>query len=189
MNRKIKIKVFVKHYKAIFDVCEIDFINELITIKKDNRLKQIPFRHCKEMQFTGLKNNIMSDLEIEKTMNDAFSEMAKFEKEQERQNKKELEYVKSNIDYDFNFIQEILDDVKWQHDSYVEIEKIDYDFFIIKGDYNGMKFRKQPQFDDDNKEIFHELVWQKVGYCEDDYSGFILIPLKNQKYWKISYSC
>ena len=139
----------------------------------------------------------MSELEIEKTMNDAFSEMAKFEKQQEEINKKELEYVKSNIDYDFDFIQEILNDVNWQHDSYVEIEKTDYksnsyqnyDFFIIKGDFNGMKFMKQPQFDENNNEIFHELVWQTVGCCEDDYSGFILIPLKNQKYWKISYSC
>ena len=52
-----------------------------------------------------------------------------------------------------------------------------------------MKFMKQPQFDENNNEIFHELVSQTVGCCEDDYSGFILIPLKNKKYWKISYSC
>jgi len=138
----------------------------------------------------------MLELEIEKTINDAFSEMAKFEKKQKEINKKELENVKSNIDYDFDFIQEILNDVNWQHDSYVEIEKIDYksnsypnyDFFIIKGDFNGMKFMKQPQFDENNNEIFHELVWQTVCCCEDDYRGFILIPLKNQKYWKISYS-
>jgi hypothetical protein len=32
-------------------------------------------------------------------------------------------------------------------------------------------------------------VWQTVGYCEDDYSGFLLLPMLDGRYWKISYSC
>lgn len=33
------------------------------------------------------------------------------------------------------------------------------------------------------------LVWQTCGYCGDDYSGFLLLPMKNGKYYKIIYSC
>ena len=32
-------------------------------------------------------------------------------------------------------------------------------------------------------------VWQTTGYCEDDYSGFMLIPLSNNQFFKIHYSC
>lgn len=32
-------------------------------------------------------------------------------------------------------------------------------------------------------------VWQTVGYCEDDCSGFLLLPMLDGRYWKISYSC
>lgn len=32
-------------------------------------------------------------------------------------------------------------------------------------------------------------VWQTTGYCGDDYSGFLLFPLMNGKFWKIAYSC
>lgn len=32
-------------------------------------------------------------------------------------------------------------------------------------------------------------VWQTTGYIGDDYSGYILLPLLDGKYWKISYSC
>lgn len=31
--------------------------------------------------------------------------------------------------------------------------------------------------------------WQQTGYLGDDYSGYLLYPLKNGKYLKISYSC
>lgn len=32
-------------------------------------------------------------------------------------------------------------------------------------------------------------VWQTSGYLGDDYSGFLLLPLNNGKYWKVSYCC
>ena len=54
MKREIKFRVFVEYNKNIFEVREIDFANELIIIKKDDSLKQMFFRHCKLMQFTGL---------------------------------------------------------------------------------------------------------------------------------------
>jgi hypothetical protein len=37
--------------------------------------------------------------------------------------------------------------------------------------------------------IDHYCVWQTVGYCDDDFSGYLLYPLNNGKYFKVSYSC
>lgn len=32
-------------------------------------------------------------------------------------------------------------------------------------------------------------VWQTTGYCEDDYSGFLLLPMLDGRFWKVAYSC
>ncbi len=32
-------------------------------------------------------------------------------------------------------------------------------------------------------------VWQTTGYSEDDYSGFLLLPLLDGRFWKVGYSC
>lgn len=42
---------------------------------------------------------------------------------------------------------------------------------------------------DEIRGIDHYYVWQTVGFCGDDYSGYLLFPLKNGKYFKANYSC
>lgn len=37
--------------------------------------------------------------------------------------------------------------------------------------------------------IDHVYVWQTVGMCGDDYSGYCLYPLKNGSYLKTSFIC
>lgn len=32
-------------------------------------------------------------------------------------------------------------------------------------------------------------VWQTVGYCDDDYSGYLLLPMSDGRYWRVSYAC
>lgn len=32
-------------------------------------------------------------------------------------------------------------------------------------------------------------VWQTTGYLGDDYSGYLLLPMLNGKYWMVGYSC
>lgn len=47
-------------------------------------------------------------------------------------------------------------------------------------------------FDEESKYEGEEIeywVWQTVGHCEDDFSGFLLLPMKDGRYWKIGYSC
>jgi hypothetical protein len=104
---------------------------------------------------------------------------------------KEIEYVKNHIDYDFDLIEEYLID-EWMHESYVEVEETDYKsgeylsavFYKEKDNEKSLLYMKQ---DEEGK--YHNMVWQTVGYCEDDYSGYLLFPLNNGTYWKISYSC
>jgi hypothetical protein len=106
--------------------------------------------------------------------------------------KKEIiAFIKLHINYPFARIKEILEDLNWRHEGYVKIELTDYkqsgysnyDFYKeISGD--GRYYMKQ-----DVKGNFHTMVWQTVGFLGDDYSGFLLFPLTNGQYWKISYSC
>jgi hypothetical protein len=124
-----------------------------------------------------------------------WKELAEEEDKRRVANKLELDFVKTNIDYDIELIEEMLGDIdSWNHIGFVEIEKTDYkaggyqsyDFFKIK-DSDDKKYYMKQDMSDEN--TFHNLVWQTVGYCEDDYSGFLLFPLKDGRYWKVSYSC
>lgn len=45
---------------------------------------------------------------------------------------------------------------------------------------------KIPEFD--NKELEY-WVYQRVGHLGDDYSGYLLLPMYDGRYWKINYSC
>ena len=122
---------------------------------------------------------------------DLVSYYADMKKESERiaaLNAEAIEFVKANINYDFDLID--LDGVEWKHEGYVEVEKTDhkncfypnYEFYNVKGE--KLNYMKQ---DEDGE--FHNMVWQTTNGMEDDYSGFLLFPLSNGKYWKISYYC
>ncbi|MGK0174076.1 MAG: hypothetical protein ACI9AT_000439 [Ulvibacter sp.] len=39
------------------------------------------------------------------------------------------------------------------------------------------------------EESINYYVWQTVGYSGDDYSGYLLLPMNDGRYWKVSYSC
>jgi len=41
---------------------------------------------------------------------------------------------------------------------------------------------------DEVKGVDHYYVWQTTGCCEDDYSGYLLFPLKDGRYFKVWYS-
>ena len=75
-----------------------------------------------------------------------------------------------------------LDDIDWNISGIVEIEKInrdDKEYCKIKDDPFSETYEKQND----------EYIVQWTGYCEDDFHGIILKPLKDDKYLKINYSC
>lgn len=47
-------------------------------------------------------------------------------------------------------------------------------------------YDKESQYEGEPVEYW---VWQTTGYCEDDYSGFLLLPLLDGRFWKVGYSC
>jgi hypothetical protein len=62
-----------------------------------------------------------------------------------------------------------------------------YQHVRIKDDKDRLLYMKQDE--EEIRGIDHCCVWQTVGYCEDDYSGYLLFPLKDGRYLKISYAC
>lgn len=42
---------------------------------------------------------------------------------------------------------------------------------------------------DEIRNVDHYYVWQTAGYLGDDFSGYLLFPLKNGKYFKVFYCC
>jgi len=83
----------------------------------------------------------------------------------------------------------------WMPEGIVEIVLTDekrsgystYQHARIKDDKERFLYMKT-SFDEVRK-IDHYYVWQTTGCCEDDYSGYLLFPLSNGKYFKITYSC
>jgi hypothetical protein len=143
----------------------------------------------------NLKNNKMNPdytpKMSEADMKTLSEEMERIDAEIAKKNKVALEFVAKNINYPLDLITDILDDNDyWEHLGYVKIQKSDYknpfyksyDFYTIVGE--KLHFMMQ-----DNDGEYHNLVWQTTGHSEDDYSGYMLFPLSNGDYWKISYSC
>lgn len=70
-------------------------------------------------------------------------------------------------------------------------------YFKIKDAKNGECYTKCSteiecyNFDSEYEgEKVDYLVWQTTGFCEDDYHGFLLLPLLDGKrFWRVGYSC
>ena len=116
-----------------------------------------------------------------------------FRLEQDKLGWKEILKDLINVDSLFKALKEDFSD--WQPLGIVEIydteEKTSgyssYQHVRIKDDKYKLLYMKQSE--DEIEGIDHCCVWQTCGCCEDDYSGFLLFPLKDGKYFKISYSC
>lgn len=149
--------------------------------------------------------NLENDFEIngdkenlDEIADEVYTEMAAEENKRYEELKTNLEFFKSNIDYDYEFVEEYIgvgeEDLRYfSHIGYVNVEKSDHrnmveqnrDYYIITGDdFDKINYGIQDQ---SFEHTFHVLVFQTTGYCEDDYSGFLLFPMKDGRYWKISF--
>ena len=111
---------------------------------------------------------------------------------------KALDYFKENIDYPFQLLEDNdfeLEDFfenNYSHIGYCHIKEIEYRnafhpnikcYKIVEDDLNIDKVFER--YDDVD---FHYLVYQTCGYLDDDYSGYLLFPMKDDKYWVVSFS-
>lgn len=136
--------------------------------------------------------------ELDEIQDEVYKELAAEEKRIKDEVYLNLDIFKSNIDYDFELADEYLcvddDGLNYfEHIGFVEVKKSDFKngfnpskeyYEIIGDDSDELKYGIQ---DTSEEHTFHALVYQTTGYCEDDYSGFILLPMKDGKYWKIRY--
>jgi hypothetical protein len=87
------------------------------------------------------------------------------------------------------------DNVYWEPQDIVDIELTDettggyrsYQHARIVGDASRRLYIKTPE--NEIRGVDHYYVWQTTGCCEDDYSGWMLFPLKNGRYFKVYYNC
>ena len=132
------------------------------------------------------------DNTIRDDMKELAEEMNRIYTESNVVNNEALIFVSKNINYPIEMITDILEDNSyWEHQGYVKVERSDYKsgFYPNYDFYNELGNKGYHYMRQDDEGEFHNLVWQTTGYCEDDYSGFLLFPLANGEYWKIRYSC
>lgn len=87
------------------------------------------------------------------------------------------------------------DNTYWEPQGIVDIELTDdvrsgyrtYQHARIIDDKSKILYMKIPE--DEIRGVDHYYVWQTTGMLGDDYSGWMLFPLKNGRYFKVNYSC
>lgn len=130
--------------------------------------------------------------ETKEDIDNFWLEEARIANEKMLESRKQLDYVLKNINYPKDLIEQYVEIDDWQHEGYVEklkeIKKYNKTFYQIKDKKFNLKLPFNKQTDVENPK-FYSLVWQTVGYCEDDYSGYLMFPLKDGRHWLISYSC
>lgn len=60
---------------------------------------------------------------------------------------------------------------------------------IIGADDKRLYMKQNIQSDNNKLGFDYYYIWQTVGMLGDDYSGFLLYPLNNGKFFKVSYTC
>lgn len=100
-----------------------------------------------------------------------------------------------NVSGLYRFLEE--GNESWQPIGIFDIEKIDNSssererckLINEQEEYKWMVYERVGHIDE-IRSVDHWYVWQQTTSMEgDSYSGFLLLPLKNGKYFKVSYSC
>lgn len=141
----------------------------------------------------------MQDNITEEQYKEAFESMYAYQEEESKKLLQAFKYVLKNIDYPSERIKEYLRDGDNFHIGYCRVEKTNlksnlypnHDFYKIIGDIEGSERAINVNLmrqDDNMRDSFHCLVYQECQ-GEDCYSGYILFPLTDGRYWIVSFSC
>ena len=128
------------------------------------------------------------------------NEIAEYENKRFKEYQTALEYFKNNIDYPFDEIEEVLEADTLCHIGYCDIERDHqyksweyptHEFYRLTEDslkeYPSLRY-KRFMLQDKMPSGSHNLVWQETLF-EDCYHGYILLPLKDGRYWIVEYEC
>ena len=127
----------------------------------------------------------------EKTIDEVYKEERRRDKKLKNKFKKELKGL-INVTGVFKYLD---DNLYWWPEDIVEIELSDkyesgyrdHQHAKVINDKHNKLYMKVPM--DEIRNVDHYYVWQTCGYMGDDYSGWMLFPLKNGKYFRVYYNC
>ena len=135
-----------------------------------------------------------------KKIQEIYNEIAEYENKRFKEYQTALEYFKNNIDYPFDEIEEVLEADTLCHIGYCDIERDHqyksweyptHEFYRLTEDslkeYPSLRY-KRFMLQDKMPSGSHNLVWQET-LLEDCYHGYILLPLKDGRYWIVEYEC
>ena len=104
----------------------------------------------------------------------------------------EWKYFLQHISYNSNLAKEMLRESENRSKGFVQVHEVEtskYDEFPRNKHYcifDSDIHRRFTRFDGEGQ--FHWIVWQTTGVVGDDYSGYLLLPLDDGRYWLIDYS-
>jgi len=129
-------------------------------------------------------------------MGQEYDELIEMLKQEELDKVKQKRIWKKNLNGLINVsgLFKFLNEEAWTPLGIVEIYETDektggyrsYQHVRIKDDPKKLLYMKQNS--DDIRGCDHYCVWQTCGVMDDDYSGYLLFPLKNGLYFHVSYS-
>lgn len=135
-----------------------------------------------------------------KKIQEIYNEIAEYENKRFKEYQTALGYFKNNIDYPFDEIEEVLEADTLCHIGYCDIERDHqyksweyptHEFYRLTEDslkeYPSLRY-KRFMLQDKMPSGSHNLVWQETLF-EDCYHGYILLPLKDGRYWIVEYEC
>ena len=92
-----------------------------------------------------------------------------------------------------------LDEEYWYPIGIVEVEETDIKIIKlgyeektcvrVKEEKENLVYSRFDLKEQQIRKVDHYYVWQTGGYWGDDYSGYMLFPLNDGRYFKVSFSC
>ncbi len=130
---------------------------------------------------------IMEENEFKSDMDELSNLMLEQEKEMKLAKEQAIQDVTGLINLDILYF--FKNDLSyWEPQGIVDLIKYDK-FGKPFATESNATLEYEYQEESEVKDIDHIYIWQNNGYSGDDYSGWMLYPLSNGKYWKIYYNC
>lgn len=145
-----------------------------------------------------IEDMIYKRMKQEEKLDKIYEELAKESYERKINFLKAYKHYLLNSDLSREFVKEMIRGCEVSHIGYVKVQKVETtpyhkypsnEYFKIVSqegiDERVFKF-SFVKFGEGND---HWLVWQTCGYSGDDYSGFMMFPMRDGTYWLVDYSC
>lgn len=145
-----------------------------------------------------IEDMIYKRMKQEEKLDKIYEELAKESYERKINFLKAYKHYLLNSDSNREFIKEMIRGCEASHIGYVRVQKVETTLYHEYPSNEYFKIIPQEGLDE---RIFklsfvkfgesndHWLVWQTCGYSGDDYSGFMMFPMRDGIYWLVDYSC